>query len=100
VWAGVQRCVLFGWLAVEGAGSAGACSRAGAGRRVAGACWARVERRGASDGDGPTYQRSILSHVDFAGPPAMPLIQAVDFARVIRRCRATLVLTRSRGLTT
>ena len=36
---------------VQGAGSRGACSRAGEGRRVLIACWARAERRGAAETD-------------------------------------------------
>ena len=38
-------------LAVQGAGSRGACSRAGAGRRVSLAGWARAGRRGAAETD-------------------------------------------------
>ena len=39
------------WLAVQGAGYRGACSRAGAGRRVSLACWARAGRRVAAEMD-------------------------------------------------
>ena len=47
----VLLCGPCEWLAVQGAGSRGACSRAGAGRRVSLACWARAGRRGALETD-------------------------------------------------
>ena len=50
-------------LAVQGAGSRGACSRAGAGRRVSLAFWARAGRRGAAETDLHFQSRGLFCNM-------------------------------------
>ena len=68
------------WLAVQGAGYRGACSRAGAGRRVSLACWARAGRRGAAETDLHFQSRGlfiILFPFFFPAPRSVIILEKV-----------------------